>query len=290
MNTKQILYNALKSQLDAKKADCDKYDEEVVTIAHNQLVDKVSNWFKTNTEMTSTAIFSGEKIEFEYGSWNRRIDVHIRNSWDGSNTRYTELSWNSGTYKTSEVDSVYLRYLKDLSIIANNLPIIETQLLDWRKEYKQIESDRAKYCAEYIDLNKALNNLSVEISKDTREAMKEIGFEIKSFKSDVTLNWDYKNSEKAYFIDTRKHNERIQFGRSQYDTIMVNGYKVLGKKGNKYKLEVHRDGANAPQIYEVLEKKFEMFVDSVNDWENRSADARKAKTEREYAERTQKVA
>jgi ribosomal protein L23 len=290
MNTKQILYNALKSQLDAKKADCDKYDEEVVTIAHNQLVDKVSNWFKTNTEMTSTAVFSGEKIEFEYGSWNRRIDVHIRNSWDGSNTRYTELSWNSGTYKTSEIDSVYLRYLKDLSIIANNLPIVETQLLDWRKEYKQIESDRAQFCTEYIDLKRALDNLSTEINRDTRETMKEIGFEIKSFKSDVTLNWDYKNSEKAYFIDTRKHNERLQFGRSQYDTIMVNGYKVLGKKGNKYKLEVHRDGANAPQIYEVLEKKFEMFVDSVNDWENRSADARKAKTEREYAERTQKAA
>jgi hypothetical protein len=289
MNTKQILYNALKSQLDAKKADCDKYDEEVVTIAHNQLVDKVSNWFKTNTEMTSTAVFSGEKIEFEYGSWNRRIDVHIRNSWDGSNTRYTELSWNSGTYKTSEIDSVYLRYLKDLSIIANNLPIVETQLLDWRKEYKQIESDRAKYCAEYIDLNKALNNLSVEISKDTREAMKEIGFEIKSFKSDVTLNWDYKGSEKTYFIDTRKHSERLQYGRSQYDTMSVYGYKVLSKKGNKYKLEVYRDGTTAPQIYDVLEKKFESFVNDVANWEFEAADRRKAKAEKDFAERTQKA-
>ena len=286
MNTKQILYNALKSQLDTKKADCDKYDEEVVTIAHNQLVDKVSNWFKTNTEMTSTAVFLGEKIEFEYGSWNRRIDVHIRNSWDGSNTRYVELNWNSGTYKTSEIDSVYLRYLKDLSIVANILPVIETQLLDWRKEYKQIESDRAQFCAEYIDLKKALDNLSTEINKDTREAMKEIGFEIKSFKSDVTLNWDYKSSEKIYFVDTRKHSERLQFGRSQYDTIMVNGYKVLSKKGNKYKLEVYRDGANAPQIYEVLEKKFEMFVENVNQWETNLADNRKAKAERDFAERT----
>jgi len=286
MNTKQILYNALKSQLDTKKAECDKYDEEIVTITHNQLVDKVSNWFKTNTEMTSTAIFSGEKIEFEYGSWNRRIDVHVRSNWDGSNTKYTELNWNSGTYKTSEVDSVYLRYLKDLSIVANILPVIETQLLGWRKEYKQIERDRAQFCTEYIELKRALDNLSTEINKDTKEAMKEIGFEIKSFKSDVTLNWDYKNYEKTYFIDTRKHSERLQFGRSQYDTIMVNGYKVLGKKGNKYKLEVYRDGANAPQIYEVLEKKFESFVCDVASWENQAADARKVKAERDFAERT----
>jgi hypothetical protein len=286
MNTKQILYNALKSQLDVKKADCDKYDEEVAKIAHEQLTNKVSDWFKTNTEMTSTAVFSGEKIEFEYGSWNRRIDVHVRSNWDGSNTKYTELNWNSGTYKTSETDSVYLRYLKDLSIVANILPVIETQLLGWRKEYKQIESDRAKYCTEYNDLNKALNNLSVEISKDTREAMKEIGFEIKSFKSDVTLNWDYKGSEKTYFVDTRKHSERLQFGRSQYDTMSVYGYKVLSKKGNKYKLEVYRDGANAPQIYEVLEKKFESFVCEVSNWENHAADARKAKAERDFAERT----
>ena len=286
MNTKQILYNALKSQLDVKKADCDKYDEEVVTIAHNQLVDKVSNWFKTNTEMTSTAIFSGEKIEFEYGSWNRRIDVHVRSNWDSSNTKYTELNWNSGTYKTSEIDSVYLRYLKDLSIVANILPVIETQLLGWRKEYKQIESDRAQFCTEYIELKRALDNLNTEINRDTKEAMKEIGFEIKSFKSDVTLNWDYKDYSKTYFIDTRKHSERLQFGRSQYDTIMVNGYKVLSKKGNKYKLEVYRDGANAPQIYEVLEKKFESFVCEVSNWENHAADARKAKAERDFAERT----
>jgi hypothetical protein len=245
MNTKQILYNALKSQLDVKKAECDKYDEEVVTIVHNQLVDKVSNWFKTNTEMTSTAVFLGEKIEFEYGSWNRRIDVHIRSNWDGSNTKYTELNWNSGTYKTAEIDSVYLRYLKDLSIVANNLPIIETQLLDWRKEYKQIESDRAQFCTEYIELKRALDNLNTEINRDTKEAMKEIGFEIKSFKSDVTLNWDYKDYGKTYFIDTRKHSERLQFGRSQYDSMSVYGYKVLSKKGNKYKLEVYRDGANA---------------------------------------------
>jgi hypothetical protein len=286
MNTKQILYNALKSQLDVKKADCDKYDEEIVTIAHNQLVDKVSNWFKTNTEMTSTAVFTGERIEFEYGSWNRRIDVSIRSNWDNSGKRYIELGWNSGTYKTSEVDSVYLRYLKDLSIIANNLNVVEPQLFEWRKEYKQIESDRAKYCTEYIELKRALDNLNTEINKDTREAMKEIGFEIKSFKSDVTLNWDYKGSEKMYFIDTRKHSERLQYGRSQYDTMSVYGYKVLSKKGNKYKLEVYRDGANTPQTYEVLEKKFEMFVDSVNDWESRSADARKAKAERDFAERT----
>jgi hypothetical protein len=289
MNTKQILYNALKSQLDAKKADCDKYDVEIAKIAHVQLINKVSDWFKTNTEMTSTAAFTGERLEFEYGSWSRRIDVTVRSNWDGSNTRYTELNWNSGTHKTSEVDSVYLRYLKDLSIVANILPVIETQLLDWRKEYKQIESDRAQFCAEYIDLKKALDNLSSEINKDTREAMKEIGFEIKSFKSDVTLNWDYKGSEKTYFVDTRKHSERLQFGRSQYDTIMVNGYKVLSKKGNKYKLEVYRDGANAPQIYEVLEKKFEMFVDNVNQWETNLADNRKVKAERDYAERTKKA-
>lgn len=286
MNTKQILYNALKSQLDVKKVDCDKYDEEVVTIAHNQLVDKVSNWFKTNTEMTSTAVFSGEKIEFEYGSWNRRIDVHIRSNWDGSNTKYCELNWNSGTYKTSETDSVYLRYLKDLSIVANILPVIETQLLGWRKEYKQIESDRAQFCTEYIELKRALDNLNTEINRDTKEAMKEIGFEIKSFKSDVTLNWDYKDYGKTYFIDTRKHSERLQFGRSQYDSMSVYGYKVLSKKGNKYKLEVYRDGANTPQIYEVLEKKFEMFVENVSSWENHAADARKAKAERDFAERT----
>jgi len=36
----------------------------------------------------------------------------------------------------------------------------------------------------------------------------------------------------------------------------------------------------------VLEKKFESFVCEVSNWENHAADARKAKTERDFAERT----
>jgi hypothetical protein len=289
MNTKQILYNALKSQLDVKKADCDKYDTEVVSVAHNQLIEKVSNWFKTNTEMTSTAVFTGERVEFEYDSWNRRIDVCIRNNWDGSGARFVELNWNSGSYKTSDPNSVYLKYLKDLSIIASMLNVIEPQLLEWRKEYKQIESDRAKYCNEYNDLKKALDNLSTEINKDTREAMKEIGFEIKLFKPDVTLNWDYKGSTKEYFVDIRKHSERLQYGRSYHDATYINGYKVLGKKGNKYKIEAYRDGSSTTQTYDVLEKKFESFVYDVAHWEFEAADARKARAERDLAERTKKA-
>jgi hypothetical protein len=120
--------------------------------------------------------------------------------------------------------------------------------------------------------------------------MKEIGFEIKSFKPDVTLNWDYKSSTKEYFVDTRKHSECLQYGRSQYDTMSVYGYKVLGKKGNKYKLEVYRDGSSVAQTYDVLEKKFERFVEDVAHWEFEAADTRKAKAERDYAERTKKAA
>ena len=71
--------------------------------------------------------------------------------------------------------------------------------------------------------------------------------------------------------------------------MSVYGYKVLSKKGNKYKLEVYRDGTTAPQIYDVLEKKFESFVNDVANWEFEAADRRKVKAEKDFAERTQKA-
>ncbi len=38
--------------------------------------------------------------------------------------------------------------------------------------------------------------------------------------------------------------------------------------------------------YDVLEKKFDSFVDDVANWENVQADKRKADTEKNFAERT----
>ncbi len=287
MNTKQVLYNALKVQLDAKEADCNKYINEVYNPAINQLSTKIGNWFVNNLKTHSkTILFTGNRIEFEYGDgWGKRIDIDTRSSWNNDKQeRKLELSWRSGNYTIGNDD--YKTYLSDLSLLADNLETIDINFSEWRKEYVKIEKEEREYRSEFETLKTALSKLSTEISTDIKDAMKEIGFTIKSFKQDVTLNWDYKGDTKDYYLHIREKSIQLQYGRSQYDMVWVNGFKVLGKKGNKYQIEAYREGASQPQNYNVLEKKFEYFIEEVNRWENSSADDRKARAERDLASRT----
>ena len=117
--------------------------------------------------------------------------------------------------------------------------------------------------------------------------MKEIGFEIKTFKPQYSLDWDYDkndNSKRIYNIKTDPHSIKIQYGRSQYDTCYISGFKVLSKKGNKYNVEVYRDGY-PNRTYNVLEKKFESFIEDVASWEYKQADKRKAEVEKNFEDR-----
>ena len=107
--------------------------------------------------------------------------------------------------------------------------------------------------------------------------MKQIGFCINSFKK--ALNCSYNNE----LVESYK-NIKLQYGRSQYDTTYVIGFKVLGKKGNKYNIEVYREGSSS-RTFDVLEKKFHNFIDDVIEWENGQADKHNEHSTKRYNDR-----
>ena len=285
MNTKQVLYNALKSQLDAKKADCDKYDNEVYTPAINELKSRVSEWLYQNVDVTANeVIFHGGHIEFTYGKeYVRRIELKIKSRYDGKQPN-AELSWRSGEYSNVEPD--YRNYLHDLSVLTSAFDTLEVKLFEWRGEYMAIEKAEHAYHEDYNTLSNALSKLATEISNDVKESMKCLGFEIKKFKQSSSLDWNYKDYEKEYQIIRRDKTIELQYGRSHYDTTWVSGFKVLGKKGNKYKVEVYKTDYANPQQYDVLEKKFESFIESAHYWENNQADHEAERIQKQYSERT----
>ena len=285
MNTKQVLYDALKSQLDAKKAEGEKYDSEVYTPAINSLKSTVSEWLHQNIDVTANEIiFHGGSVEFIYGDgWGKKIELKAKTNWDNK-TPHAELSWRSGEYSNSHID--YRNYLHDLSLLASSFDLLETKLFEWKGENTQIEKAATTFHNDYNTLKIALDKLAIEINTDVKQSMKLIGFEIKKFKQSTQLDWDYQNYEKEYKITKRDKGIELQYGRSHYDTTWVNGFKVLGKKGNKYKVEVFREGHATSQEYDVLEKKFDSFIDSVHYWENDQADYDAERIQRQYDERT----
>jgi hypothetical protein len=284
MNTKQVLYNAIAAQLEAKEKEANHYTDEVYNPATNDLKSTILNYFEHNVGGFSSFNFTGTNIRLELGSsWYDRVEITIPNSWREENNE-VKLEWNSGNF--SYKDNAKENYLRLLNKVYSKFEEITNKYLnEWYPTYISIENKHNEAWKEYKELKSALDNLQREITEDSKEAMKKIGFEIKSFKPRHTLDWQYVGDERKYSIAETKHNIKLQTGRSQYDTMYANGFKVLGKKGNKYKIEVYREG-NDSRIHDVLEKKFEYFIDNVNEWENRQADVEKQKVKERYEERT----
>ena len=295
MNTKQVLYNALKSQLDAKEQEYQLFYDTVTTPAINELNNEIKKYLNTLTPIDDTSIEIGpSRITIrarEDDSWYRNVELTLESNYK-SDDKHVNINWNSGTFNL--VDKVQNKvFINLISVCANNLKSIENNWINnWYERRRQIDKNDDVKSREHTDLKTALNNLRTEINDDLKEAMKQNGFEIKKFKDVYDLNWDYikdenGNDKRDYKINTSVKSIKLQIGRSHYDTTYVNGFKVLGKKGNKYKIEGYRENFSNTFNYEVLEKKFDSFIDDVADWENNKADKRKTETEKNYTDRTQ---
>ncbi len=295
MNTKQVLYNALKSQLDAKEQEYELYHNTVTNPAIEEVNNDVKQFFNMLTPIDNASFDIGSsRITIranENNGWYRNIELVLQSNYK-SDTKHVDINWNSGTFNL--VDKVPNKIFIDLiSVCANNLEAIENKWInDWYQKRRQIDKNDDEKSREHVDLRNALNNLKNEIVDDIRESMKQIGFEIKKFKDVYDLDWNYDkdengNQQRVYRIDKSAKSIKLQIGRSHYETSYVNGFKVLGKKGNKYKIEAYRENFQNVFTYDVLEKKFDSFIDEVSNWENDKADKRKTETEENYIKRSQ---
>lgn len=296
MNTKQVLYNALKSQLDIKEQEYKLFYETVTVPALEEANNEIKQFFNNLTSINSTNIEIGSsRITIranEIDGWFRNIELVLQSSHK-SNAKYIDINWNSGTFNL--IDKIQNKvFINLISACANNLKTIENEWVNnWYEKRRQIDKNDDAKNREFTDLQSALNSLRHEILSDTKESMKQIGFEIKKFKDVYDLDWDYDKDEngsatkRIYKINKTTKSIKLQIGRSMYDTTWISGFKVLGKKGNKYKIEAYRENYAGVYNYEVLEKKFDSFVDEVSDWENNRADKRKNETEESYKQRSQ---
>jgi hypothetical protein len=289
MNTKQVLYNAIASQLETKKIEAEKYSAEVYDTALANLKNEVLNYFTDKVKNFKTFNFTGSNIRLEMGdSWYDKVEILVSNSWDDNAKaiRDIKMEWNSGNISNKNNKGYdYLNLIQ--AVYTNFKEITDNYLNNWYPTYKDIEKNNNDAWKEHNDLKQALDNLSREIKQDSADAMKKIGFEVKKFKDEYYLDWNYKDSERVYTIITSSKSIKLQHGRSQYDTTYVEGFKVLGKKGNKYSVEVYREGT-PNRTYEVLEKKFESFIEDASRWEYEEANRRSEKIKRDFEERTKK--
>jgi len=296
MNTKQVLYNALKSQLDAKEQEYKLFYETVTTPAIEEVNNDIKQFFNMLTPIDNASFDIGSsRITIranENDGWYRNIELVLQSSYK-NDAKHVDINWNSGTFNLGDKSPNRI-FINLISVCADNLKVIEDEWINnWYQKRRQIDKNDDAKNREFTDLQSALNSLRHEIIGDAKESMKQIGFEIRKFKNVYDLNWDYAKDEngdttkREYKINTTTKSIKLQIGRSMYDTTWISGFKVLSKKGNKYKIEAYRENYDGVYNYEVLEKKFDSFIDEVSEWENNKADKRKNETDESYKQRTQ---
>jgi len=295
MNTKQVLYNALKSQLDIKEQEYKLFYETVTTPAIEEVNNDIKQFFNMLTPIDNASFDIGSsRITIranENDGWYRNIELVLQSSYKNDN-KHIDINWNSGTFNLGDKSPNKI-FIDMMSVFANNLKAIEDKWINnWYNRRRQIDKNDDAKNREFTDLQSALNNLRHEIINDIKESMKQIGFEIKKFKDVYDLDWNYDkdengNQQRIYRIDKSAKSIKLQIGRAHYETSYVNGFKVLGKKGNKYKIEAYRENFQNVFTYDVLEKKFDSFIDEVSEWETNKADKRKTETEENYIKRSQ---
>lgn len=282
MGTKQILYNALVSQLEIKRIEAEKYSNKIYNPAVKKLNANILNYFTDKVKGFKTITYVGKSIhlETENNRYNK-VDIFMKNA----ETSQVMMEWGSGNInnKNNEGDD-YLNLI--INTKANLEEITDNFLNKWYPTHIKINNEYSEAWKEYNNLKIALDNLSYEIKNDNFEEMKQVGFEIKSFKKQKLLDYDYgKNGMSNYKIVTRTKSIEIQHGRSQYESKYIDGFKVLGKKGNKYNVVVYR-GGSVDQTFSILEKKYNSFISKVNKWENIEADRENEKCIERYNNQT----
>jgi len=288
MNTKQVLYNALKSQLDIKKQAHEVYNDTITKPACHELITNIRTFLSTIAPIDDSMEINLNNrsltVKTDNDSYSSRVEIVLNQIWDNDKkVNSAELEWSSSSYNLYNKKHK-LTHINVLSSLANNLELISDKFYnEWKIEWSKIWDNDYSIEKEYTDLQYALNNLANEIHVDSVDSMRKIGFEIKQFKPQYSLDWDYNNDERNYKIVTSPKSIRLQTGRSQWESCHVEGFKVLSKKGNKYNVEVIRSGH--VYNYDVLEKKFEMFVNEVAEWEYKQYDKQKENVERRFAER-----
>lgn len=282
MNTKQILFDALKSQLDLTKNKCDKYNEEIYNPAFIELKDKVKKWFDENITSTYKQLdYDGFElvVSTKDDNWGSKIRIKLKDYRDDR----VNIHFHSTSIDTSNEEEMSYAYL--ISKVLGEAKNIESvSVNEWTPVFLELSEAQKTFWNDYHNLKHALNNLKNEINSDLLNSMRQIGFELKQFKPRYSFDWDYDAStgKRVYKELISPRSILIRYGRSEHESTYISGFKVLDKKGNKYNIEVFKD--NQPnRFYNVLEKKFDKFINEVNEWETVEADRNEKETKKRLA-------
>mgnify|MGYP006281632913 CR=1 FL=1 len=282
----QVVLSALKAQLEAKDSEYNQYKAEVYIPQNEKITAEIVKWFQTNVNSSIEKLTASER-SIEIPSFANRwqcVSLSIDNYWNKDSVAYRmRLSTNSRNIKHDETSE-----LLDLIVagaVAIRFSEIEQQLLKvWGPMFEKVSTPLNDLGREINTLKSGIAGVESDIAEQDKLKYFKPGFELTLKKSKT---WSWAADEVREVEGTVK----LQYGRSNYDSVHAKAYKIIGKRGIKHAIEI-TDVHNRLRTYEVTAMRLKDFIDEVYLWETKKADEstkRAEEKEADYKARTQKA-
>lgn len=267
---KQVILSALEAQLKTKQSEMEVYENDVVKPAYQEQNDKISRWFLENVSSLIPQISAtSDRIEIMKCGDNRRwsaCTIQLTTDWRSeSRSKYAEFNWYSSRANGKEID--LLADVQIFGAVAAKFHEIESMMIEvWHPAFIEMYSEFNKMETECSNLSYMISNTKYEITNEAKNQYRKAGFscEINTAK-DIHTNWD---TNEVTLID-KKHEIKLQIGRSKWDYVYVSAFKV--KEINKYKciLEVSNENNRlSNKEMTVTVNRFNEFIEHVYNWQN----------------------
>ena len=287
----QIVLNALKSQIESLELKAKTMHTEVVIPAKEKLVAEITDWLRTECDLiyvplkvemsNSSAINISVNMESK-SRWTRQVELRKERNWrtGGENEEYCNLRFD-GESSIQVGYNAELTYMKLVGEVGKNFSAIANEFLNnWSHAYDATESEIAPIWEEIQTLNRSVRQVESDMAVQKRAEYRKIGvkFTLKPYRE---ISWQ--GDERI--LEEKPGTAQLQYGRGNYEYTFVNSYKIIGKVGIKYRVEVE-GGPKSLRTYEITAMRLDQFIEEVLEWETKTADWKTKRAEQYYAEYT----
>ena len=278
--SKQIILQALQTQLQTVKAAGIKHETNVYEPAIEKLNQQIRSWFSEHASIDLHSISIGsDRIEIkpaEKDGYGNDITISYRTRWGSEETNYCEVSSYRADIDSREDNLFAIKYYNAMARIAAEFANICTQYQNkWYPQVSKIISLKEAMYAEVYTLEREIRNCESEIAELEKDVYNRSGAEctLKPY-TDYT-----KNEQGEYVMVARPHTIRAQYGRARWDYYHINSFVVVNcpkTKHGKVVLDFKGGDVSDSKTHrvELNKARYADFISSVYAWQTAGADER----------------
>lgn len=277
---KQIILQALQTQLQTVKAEAVAHEEQVYNPALAALVSKIKVYFDQyiakniyDIQISSDRITVFPNDDTSYGN---SFTIDYRASWRDEGG-YFETSSYRPDLKSNTDNTTTIHYYNVLVGIANNFSsLCDKYKTKWLPAFNKIESAKSEKYNEIWKIEREIRSCEAEIATIEKEAYNQVGFEC-TLKPYANYDSHYDNNECVYTKKFDDKHIKAQYGRSRWDYYYINSFKVISfpkAKYGKVVLEFKQQETDKTRTAELNKARYAEFINEVYHWQNSGAASR----------------